>query len=202
MAPLLERGLAAAAVTLLFERAGTGNVFLGNDITAWVQGVQGRFRPDLEGLFTRYWRLAVERGFGDGERFMEASDESGPRQVCWQIGWTVSRCGLQGLVPGLAAHLAGEDPTERTAAAFLIGNAADYILWSSAPLFGGGGPPERRAFEPLLGPSEPIPFDECVCPRGDSRWPILGKDDPTPPPKECDRHHLPLVFRPAGSGIS
>lgn len=199
MAPLLERSLAPAAVTVLFERAGSRNVFLGNDILAWVQSVQGRFRPDLEGLFNRYWQLAVERGFDGRSPFMGANDEDGPRQLCWQIGWTVSRGGLHGLVPGLATHLTGADPTERVAASFLIGDAADYVLWPSAPLFGGGGGPERAIYTPLPGYEEPVPFDQYVCPEGDYRWSRLGVSDLKPPPKECPVHHIPLVLQRAGT---
>jgi hypothetical protein len=199
MAPVLERGLAPAAITVLFERAG-GNILLANDIVGWVHGIQGQFRPDLDGLFAQYWRQAVERGLGD--HFLGAGDESGPRTVCWEIGWTVSRGGLRGLVPGLAAHLSGKDRTERIAAAFLIADAADYSMQPSAPLFGGGFGPERLVYEPLLGLGEPVPFDQWVCPLGDFRWPILGIDDPIAPPHECPVHHLPLVFQRAGSSTS
>jgi hypothetical protein len=209
MAPVLERGLAPAAVTVLFERAGSQQMTpwqLGNKIVGWVQKVQGRLRPDLDGLFAQYWRLAVQRGLGN--QFLGALDENGPRTLCWQIGWTVSRGGLRGLAPGLVAHLSGEDRTERIAAAFLIADAADYILRPSAPIFGGGGGPERRtyegllAYEGLLGPGEPVAFDQYVCPWGDYRWPILGVDDPGPPLQECPYHHFPLVFQRAGSGTS
>jgi hypothetical protein len=211
MAPVLERDLAPAAVTVLCERAVNQQMvdywWPGNKIVAWVQEVQGRFRPDLDGLFAQYWRLAVERGLGN--QFLGAGDESGPRTLCWQIGWTVSRGGLRGLVPGLAAHLAGEDRTERIAAAFLIADAADYILQPHAPLFGGGFGPERPASAPLpggyaqlLGDGEPVSFDQYICPQGDYRWPVLGVDDPVPPPQECPVHHIPLVFQRAGSSTS
>jgi hypothetical protein len=215
MAPVLERDLAPAAVTMLCERAVNHNEqntpywWFGNKIGAWVAEVQGRFRPDLDGLFTQYWRLAVKWGLDN--QFLERRDvDSGPRTLCWQIGWMVSRGGLRGLVPGLAAHLASEDRTERIAAAFLIADAADYILQPHAPVFGGGGGPERRtyeplpgAYEPLLTPlGEPVSFDQYVCPRGDYRWPVLDLDDPVPPPQECPVHHLLLIFQRAGSGTS
>jgi hypothetical protein len=202
MAPVLERGLAPAAVTMLFEWAAGSEGWnpglgLSNMVVPWVQEIQGRFRPDLDGLFAEYWRQAVERGLGN--QFLGAGDESGPRTFCWQIGWTVSRGGLRELVPGLAAHLTGEDPTERMAAAFLIADAADYVMQPYAPMFGGGFGPERLTYESLPGLGEPVPFDQYVCPRGDFRWPILGVDDPIPPPQECPVHHLPLVFQRAGS---
>jgi hypothetical protein len=196
MDPVLGRDLAPAAVTALFERV---VAFEGNHIVGWVQGIQGRFRPDLDGLFARYWRLAVERGFDHPFVGPLVDDEAGPRPICWQIGWTVSRGGLRGLVPGLAPHLADGYRTERMAAAFLIADAADYVLQVRAPIFGGAYAPERRAYEPLPGLEEPVAFDSYVCPRGDYRWPVLGPDDPVAPPQECEVHHLPLVFRRAGA---
>jgi hypothetical protein len=190
MRPILERGLAPAAVTMMFERAGCG---FENYVVGWVQQIQGRFRPDLGGLFPRYWELATERGF---ERFLGAGDEGGPRAACWQIGWTISRRGLRGLVPGLAAHLSDADRTNRVAAAFLIADAADYVTEPRAPFFGGGFGPDRRTYEALPGLGELVPWDEYVCPRGDYRWPVLGRDDA---PAECPTHHLRLVFVHAGS---
>jgi hypothetical protein len=201
MAPVLKQGLAPAAVTLLFERAADQRLYwmLSNHITGWVQEIQGRFQPDLDGLFTTYWRLAVERGFS---YFLGADDESGPRTSSWQIGWTASRGGLRGLVPGLSAHLRGEDRTERIAAAFMIADAADYVVQPNAPLFGGGFGPDRQVYEPLAGYGEPVPFDQYICPRGDYQWVILGVDDPVVPPQECPAHHLRLVFQRAGTGTT
>ena len=57
----------------------------------------------------------------------------------------VSRGGLRGLVPGLAAHLIAKNPAERMAAAYLIADAADYVLKPLTALtFGGRVRPERR----------------------------------------------------------
>jgi hypothetical protein len=170
MAPVLEQGLAPAAVTLLFEQAADQGTYwmLSNHITGWVQEIQGRFQPDLDGLFTTYWRLAVEKG--GFSYFLAEGTESGPRTSCYHIGWTVSRGGLRGLVPGLAGHLSGGDWTERIAAAFMIADAADYVSQPNAPLFGGGSAPDRQVYEPLPGYEEPVPSDQSR-PRGKAERP-------------------------------
>lgn len=198
MAPVLEHGLAPAAVTVLFEKASDHKLYwiLGNHIVGWVQEIQGRFRPDLDGLFVTYWRLSVKQDF------IWTDSENRFRALCWQIGWTASRGGLHGLVPGLVAHLSSADRSKRVAAAFMISDVADYILQPDAPLFGGGFAPDRQAYEPLPGYGELVPFDQYICPRGDYRWPILGIDDPVVPPQECPVHHLRLVFQRAGTGAT
>lgn len=168
MAPVLERDLAPAAVTALFERARTRDweMYLGNNIVGWVQGIQGQFRPDLEGLFSQYRRTALaecERWPDDrrpGAWFLWFPDfESwfGYRSLCWQIGWTVSRGGLRGLVPALAPHLRAEEETTRIAAGLLIADAADYASTLDAPIFGGGYGPERRVVSGFLEEPERPP---------------------------------------------
>lgn len=129
-----------AAVTLLFEEFAQAND-LANDVVLWVSDFQAAFRPDVEGLFRVYARLAQDR-----------STEA----LRWQIGWTVSRGGLHGLVRELASALASRHPEDRIAAAHLIADAADYATQEWAPLFGGGGPPAGPAViaEPIdaIGP--------------------------------------------------
>jgi TIR domain len=167
MAPVLERDLAPAAVTALFERARTeGPGFLdSNSIAGWVESIQGQFRPDIEGLFSTYLHTALaecERWPDDrrpGAWFLWFPDfESwwGYRSMCWQIGWTVSRGGLRDLVPALTARLHAADDTERIAAALLIADAADYVLMSEAPIFGGGYGPEHRVRAGGFLPEEPV----------------------------------------------
>ena len=129
------------------------DIGLGNDIVGWVGAYDGVFRPDLDGLFAQYRRAALaECAAWEADRrpgtwfLMDPDFESwrGYRILCWQIGWTVSRGGVRGLVPGLERRLAAEDETERTIAALLIADAADYVLTFEPPLFGGGsGPPAR-----------------------------------------------------------
>jgi hypothetical protein len=120
-----------AAVTVLFEAAGRGegNLLLGNLIVGWIMELQPSFRPHLEGLFAEYRRQAAN----DVIRALRS-----------QIGWTVSRGGLRGLISGLASHLRASDPGERIEAAHLIADACDYAIQPGAPLFGkspASGPP-------------------------------------------------------------
>jgi esterase/lipase superfamily enzyme len=156
MAPVLEHDLVSAAVTLLFRRAITGGDWdhwgkLPTLIVGWLQRNQGQFQPDLAGLFTLYRREAAidcasyfwsREGVSDWFYHSQAR-ESWPRWHCYQIAWTVSRGGLRGLVPALAARLTSKYPMERMAAAFLVADAADYITRSRAPLFGGGYGPDH-----------------------------------------------------------
>lgn len=148
-----QRGLAGAAVVELFERSDLDfDIGLGNDTAYWVWQMQGSFQPHLEGLFGLYKRCAERiwaqwRNYQPGDElfpmFFSSDLEIGERWLCWQIGWTVSRGGLQGLVPALAEHLAAGDDDERLAAAALIADAADYATQASAPVFGGGLGPDR-----------------------------------------------------------
>jgi hypothetical protein len=166
MAAARERDLASAAVTVLFNEARPWQSLLGNDIVKLVQTMQGQFRPDLEGLFTAYRSQAEEvfalysREAENGRTvlpsFVEFNDEGGPRSLCYQIGWTISRGGLRGLVTGLAAHLTAEDRVERMAAAYLIADAANYAIQPYGPQFGGGFAPEHLpAPEVLVDDSAP-----------------------------------------------
>lgn len=160
MRVIVERDLAPAAVTVLYEQARRrlGAWWqLGNEIVGWLEGVQGRFRPDLEGLFEVYRQQAEElfASYGLGScggpsGFVGVDDDGGPRSFCYQIGWTVSRGGLRGLVPGLAAHLAAEDSAERIAAAYQIADAADYVTQRSAEKFGGGFAPGRSGVRAIV----------------------------------------------------
>jgi hypothetical protein len=161
--PALEDEIAPAAVSRWFASSvgDYADVGLGNLIVGWVGAYEGSFRPDLDGLFAQYRRAALaECAAWEGDRrpgtwFLrnpDFEDWAGYRSLCWQIGWTVSRGGLRGLVPGLAGPLAAEDETERTIAALLIADAADYLLTAEPPIFGGGyGPPPR----PPAGAADP-----------------------------------------------
>jgi hypothetical protein len=159
--PGLEEEVAPAAVTRWFARAVNEDPYLGNNIVGWVSGYEGVFRPDLHGLFAQYRRAAIAECAAwnaarrPGTWFLRYPDFEhwrGYRHLCWQIGWTVSRGGLRGLVPGLAHPLAAEDETERTIAALLVADAADYLLVSEPPFFGGGEGPPRR---PPAGAADP-----------------------------------------------
>ena len=132
----------AVAVTLLFEEVLRGgrehvtNFLDSNNIVLAIHALQGRFRPDLAGLSLLYQRVAREL-FGVRRtrawlfRFVEIEATGGPRSFCYHLGWTVSRGGLHGLVPRLAAQLASEDRDERMAAAYLIADAAAFFSHSS-----------------------------------------------------------------------
>jgi hypothetical protein len=159
MAAALEGGLATAAVTVLSDKVRQWRWMLGNEIVQGVQRIQTQFRPDLEGLFAAYQRQAEEifawysREADDGRLPLwtfGTDDEGGPRSMCYQIAWTVSRGGLRGLVPGLAAHLTAKNRAERIAAVGLIADAADYVLRPYGPMFGGGAAPERRLAPQVL----------------------------------------------------
>jgi hypothetical protein len=159
---LVDAGLigpAAATVTALFERKfEDGGIFawgIGNEIVRNVAAVQGRLRPDLEGLFTLYRRAAAEflRAGCDVAAFFDENWEDALRGTCWQLAWIVSRGGLRGLVPSLAGHLASADQEERVTAALLIADAADYVLQPVAPEFGGGIGPGR-------GPTREVLLDD------------------------------------------
>jgi hypothetical protein len=169
MTRVIDQGLLSAAITVLFEwiRNQSG-WFIGNNITGWIaRHAQGFFRPDLSGLFNEYRRLAVETlAWSDQapSNWSELSGaEGGPRAVCWQIGWTLSRGGLPGLVPGLAGHLTADDEMEQMVAAWLIADAADYVLQPYAAQFGGGSGPEPLTWNhELLGPIS-IPLVSWPC---------------------------------------
>jgi hypothetical protein len=167
--PWLEEEVAPAAVTRWFASAvNRRNIGLGNDIVGWVSAYDGLFRPDLSGLFAQYRRAALaECAAWDGDRrpgtwFLRNPDfESwrGYRSLCWQIGWTVSRGGMSGLIPGLARELAAEDETERAIVALLIADAADYVLTAEPPIFGGGhGPPAK----PPAGTADPAALPQLL----------------------------------------
>jgi hypothetical protein len=208
MGQVLDQDLAPAAVTMLLERAAGsshGVYLLANRVVGWLQHVQTQFRPDLDGLFAVYWRLAEEASNTWGEdpdTWLSSVADSGPRTLCWQIGWTVSRGGLRGLASGLAAHLSAADRTERMAAAFLIADAADYVLQPYAPIFGGGSGPERRMVSEVLlddvglgsawaqshtknaepGPSEPPTEGPVPSPKSERRinvW-VGGREEAVP----------------------
>jgi len=176
-------GLVPAAVSMLFEEAITPDEFgdppgiaIGNSIVTWVEAMQGRFSPELEGLFAVYAYLArrlfteyrnrAARSSPTGAeslfRFVGWDDEATPRWLCYQIGWTVSRGGLNDLVSGLGARLTSGDREERMAAAYLIADAADYILQPDAPLFGGGRAPARRRMRDELVDDSPRSLDQLV----------------------------------------
>jgi hypothetical protein len=199
----------AVAVTLLFEevlRSGQYHVteFLGgNSVVEEVHALQGRFRPDLAGLAFLYQRVARElfsgyrsdtaayygpsETYGAGPeslfKFVEIEALGDPRSLCYQIGWTVSRGGLHGLVPRLSTQLASIDRDERMAAAYLIADAAGYFTSPYAPLFGGSAAPRRPPIgdtlvedvaaeaEPARGPTRGLhqadeqPEDEQPAPR-------------------------------------
>ena len=151
----------AVAVTLLFEEVLRGgrehvtNFLDGNNIVLAIHALQGRFRPDLAGLSLLYQRVAKEL-LGEGAepglfRFVEIEATGGPRSFCYHLGWTVSRGGLHGLVPRLAAQLASEDRDERMAAAYLIADAAAFFSHSLPLLFGGSAAPSRPPIsDPLV----------------------------------------------------
>ena len=145
-------GLAPIAVTALFEGAARDrDTLLGNDLVQWVERIQGRFRPNLEGLFAVYQgqAVAVWHAWTAAGRphvipaFFDPGIEEFGRWLCWQVAWTVSRGGLRGLVPGLARHLSSDVVEERLAAACLVADVADYVVAPEAPSFGGGFGPER-----------------------------------------------------------
>ena len=167
----------AVAVTLLFEdvlRSGRRyhvTEFLdGNSIVEDVHALQGRFRPDLAGLSLLYQRVAkelfseyrsgaaattdrlkrTETGPESLFKFVEIEAVGDPRSLCYQLGWTVSRGGLHGLVPRLATQLASEDRDERMAAAYLIADAAGYFTSPYPALFGGSAAPRRPPISDTL----------------------------------------------------
>jgi hypothetical protein len=201
--PLLGEDLAPGAVTRWFGWA-VGeypDIGLGNEIVGWVGAYDGTFRPDLEGLFAQYRRAALaECAAWEGDRrpgtwFLRDPDfESwrGFRVLCWQIGWTVSRGGLRGLVPGLARPLAAGNETDRAVAALLIADAADYVLQAEAPLFGGG-----------LGPAPRLPADPAALPRllreaaRAGVVPVLATAVPPPAPPPGTRPAPDVVLPPA-----
>ena len=143
-------------VSRLIERAssvdGFHSIMESNNIATLVELAQGRFRPDVAGLYetyrevmTRSWRNYRTAGFDEASvTFAADDDEGGPRSFCLQIGWIVSRGGLPGLAPALAGHLRSADPAERIAAAYLIADAAAYVTEAIAPQFGGGSGPQRE----------------------------------------------------------
>ena len=148
-----------AIVSRLMERASWTGYHSSREsynIVVLVGLAQGRFRPDVAGLFETYREVMVrswwdERTIGFDEvsvRFGRYDDEGGgggPRSFCLQIGWIVSRGGLPGLVPALAADLRSADPRTRIAATYLIADAAAYVTEAIAPQFGGGSDPGREA---------------------------------------------------------
>ena len=167
---LLDPREQAVAVTLLFEEVLRGGsrgtwtpLYVANSIVEDVHALQGRFRPDLAGLSLLYQRVAKELfgAYRSGVplydppplygaepglfRFVEIREEGvSPRTFCYQLGWTVSRGGLQGLVPRLATQLASDDRDERMAAAYLIADAAGYLTHPYPAVFGGSSNAPRR----------------------------------------------------------
>jgi hypothetical protein len=206
--PALEEEIAPAAVSRWFASSvgDYANVGLGNVIVGWVSAYEGSFRPDLDGLFAQYRRAALaecaarEGDLRPGTWFLRNPDFEawyGYRSLCWQIGWTVSRGGLRGLVPGLARPLAAEDETERAIAALLIADAADYLLTAEPPIFGGGyGPPTR----PPAGAADPATLPHLlrdaaragVVPARATPAPAPSLPAPAPPEPELDE--LPSVL--------
>jgi hypothetical protein len=204
--PPLEEEVAPAAVTRWFAWAvgEYADIGLGNTIVSWVGAYNGVFRPDLDGLFAQYRRAALaECAAWDEDRrpgtwFLRDPDfESwrGYRALCWQIGWTVSRGGMRGLVPGLVRQLAAQDETDRTIAALLIADAADFLLTVEPPIFGGGyGPPTRLP----AGAAEPAMLPELlreaaragVVPALDSAV-IAPPSQPEPEPEPAPAHASP-----------
>jgi hypothetical protein len=165
-----------AIVSRLMERASVssmGHYSIGdsNKVVVLVGMAQGRFRPDVAGLFetyrgmmTRSWGDEPAAGFDEASvRFGLYDDEGGggsPRSFCLQIGWIVSRGGLPGLVPALAAHLRSADPADRIAAAYLVADAAAYVTEAIAPQFGGGSAPGRDVEWELVEESDDDEFGE------------------------------------------
>ena len=140
----LDEEVAPAAVTGWFEQAvdADADVGLGNYAVGWVDLYEGVFRPDLDGLFAQYRRAALAETRPPGTWFLGGPGPDGWhgfRVICLQIGWTVSRGGLRGLVPGLARPLADADETERAIAALLIADAAAFAHGAAPPIFSGGG---------------------------------------------------------------
>lgn len=192
--PLFDEAMAPAAVTRWFAWAVNDYppFFLGNNIVRWVNAYGGVFRPDLDGLFAQYRRAALaECAAWEGDRrpgtwFLRSPDFEdwrGYRSLCWQIGWTVSRGGLRGLVLGLGDPLAAEDETERTIAALLIADAADYLLTAEPPIFGGGqGPPAK----PPAGAADPATLPHLLreAARAGVVPALAGAVAPQPPPQE------------------
>ncbi|WP_327634533.1 hypothetical protein OHB24_31735 [Kribbella sp. NBC_00482] len=166
-------------VSRLMERAsvawdGYHSILESNTIVTLVGMAQGRFRPDVAGLFdtyrevmTRSWQFERSAGFDEASvRFGRADDEGGPRSFCLQIGWIVSRGGLPGLVPALAEHLRAADPADRIAAAYLIADAAAYVTEAIAPQFGGGSGPDREAAWELVDESDEDKVGDETVPAG------------------------------------
>jgi hypothetical protein len=157
LAPMVRSVVSRPAiVSRLMERAsvsGTRYRSIGesNNVVVLVGLAQGRFRPEVAGLFetyrevmTRSWRDERAAGYDEASiSFGLLDDEGGPRSFCLQIGWIVSRGGLPGLVPALAAHLQSADPRTRIAATYLIADAAAYVTEAIPPQFGGGSGPDR-----------------------------------------------------------
>jgi hypothetical protein len=187
--------LVPAAVSVLFQEAlatGRGIGAWCNEIVEWVETMQGVFRPHLEGLFATYARQAASffARTPDPVGFALWDDEGGPRSFCYQIGWTVSRGGLRGLVPGLAAHLASANREERMAAAYLIADAAAYVLRWDAPVFGGGSGPGR-------GPTPDMLIDDSQVGRGVSREGVEAEElsvEPPQSPSAPPRRFLNVCF--------
>jgi hypothetical protein len=201
--PALEEEIAPAAGSRWFASSvgDYPNVGLGNVIVGWVSAYEGSFRPDLDGLFAQYRRAALaECAAWEGDQrpgtwFLRNPDFEGwygYRSLCWQIGWTVSRGGLRGLVPGLARPLAAEDETERTIAALLIADAADYLLSAEPPIFGGGyGPPTR----PPAGAADPATLPHLL--RDAARAGVVpARATPAPAPSLPPATPAPAPSRP------
>jgi hypothetical protein len=120
-----DRPLDPFWVTALFEQAGSPDgPGLGetNAAVDWIGRQQRGFRPDAVGLFREYVR--EER-------------EDVLRYIRWQIGWTVSRGGLRGLIAEMTQALESSDQRDVIAAGHLIADAADYVLQGRPAFFGG-----------------------------------------------------------------
>jgi hypothetical protein len=177
----------AVLVTLLFAhvlwegRRHVSEFLGGNSVVEHVHEHQRQFRPDLLGLSSLYAEVAgsLFREFRSGSaylgrhrdtygssadvfKFVEIEALGDSRSLCYQIGWTLSRGGLSGLVPGLAKQLASTDRDDRMAAAYLIADAAGYVADPYPPLFGGSAAPTRPSFVepgPAAKAEEPAPRD-------------------------------------------
>jgi hypothetical protein len=192
----------AIAVTLLFHevlqkgREHFTNFLDGDIITKQVHPLQGSFCPDVTGLSSLYQLVAKElfreyrsdsdrsyfrdERYGRGPeslfRFAEREALGGPRAFCYQIGWTVSRGGVHGLVPRLATRLTSPDREDRMAAAYLIADTAGYFAYPDPPRFGGSDAPHRP---------EPAPQDQLIEDMLMAEPPPMAEAEP-PPMEEAE----------------
>ena len=155
-----DEEVALAAVTRWFAWAvgDYADVGLGNGIVSWVSAHEV-VRPDLDGLFAQYRRAALAECAaweGIGARAHGSCGPSfeswyGYRSLCRQDRLDgLARAARIGARPGLP--VAADDDAERTIAALLIADAADYVLTAEPPYFGGGYGPSTR---PPAGAADP-----------------------------------------------